>query len=61
MAIKSVSSIVTKETLSITKLPSALSKLERLESLVLSGHNIASDGISARIFDGRTLPKLDKA
>jgi Leucine-rich repeat (LRR) protein len=51
---------VTKETLSIAKLPSALSRLERLESLVLSGHKIASDGVSARIFDGRTLPKLTR-
>ncbi len=60
LAIESLSSVATKEKTVITRLPSALSRLARLESLVLSGHYVESDGASARVFDGQTLPKLTR-
>ena len=44
----------------LVRLPPALARLERLESLVLFGHNIASDGVPARILDGVALPKLTR-
>ena len=44
----------------IVRLPHALAQLERLESLVLSGHEIASDGIPFRVLDGVTLPFLTR-
>ena len=44
----------------IDRLPTSLSRLERLESLVLSGHKIASDGVPARILDGGFLPLLTR-
>jgi Leucine-rich repeat (LRR) protein len=42
----------------LTRLPLALSRLSRLESIVLSGHNIASTGVPAQILDGLALPDL---
>ena len=44
----------------IVRLPSALSRLKALESLVLKGHSIASNGVPAQIFDGKSLPKLSR-
>ena len=50
---------MTDPLLSLASLPSALSQLAQLESLVLTGqHNIASDGVDASILDGVTLPML---
>ncbi len=46
--------------LPIVRIPLALSRLAALESLVLSRHNIASDGVPAQILDGIALPKLTR-
>ena len=44
----------------IVRFPPALSQLAALESLVVSGHNIASDGVPAQVLDGRALPELTR-
>jgi Leucine-rich repeat (LRR) protein len=44
----------------LVRLPAALTRLSRLRSLVLLGHDIASDGVPARILDGRALPDLTR-
>ncbi len=42
----------------ISRLPASLSRLENLESLILTGHGIASDGVPAQLFDEKVLPNL---
>lgn len=44
----------------LVSLPSSLSKLTNLESLVIKGHHIASDGVPAHVFDSKILPKLSE-
>jgi Leucine-rich repeat (LRR) protein len=44
----------------MVRIPPVLSRLDGLESLVLSGHNIASDGVPAQILDGIALPRLTR-
>ena len=42
----------------MVRLPPILLRLPQLESLVLLGHNIASDGVPVAMFEGVALPKL---
>ncbi len=42
------------------RLPLALTRLAALERLVVSGHDIASNGVPAGVFDEMVLPKLTK-
>ena len=42
----------------MVRLPAVVSRLSQLESFVLLGHDIASDGVPVAMFDGAALPKL---
>ena len=44
----------------LVRLPPTISKLTGLESLVLSGHDIVSDGVPAELLDGYTMPHLKR-
>ncbi len=59
-AIRSIQSVITHGDQPLRKLPIELAQLERLESLVLSGHLIASDGVPAKVLDGVTLSRLTR-
>ena len=45
----------------LLKLPDSLVQLRSLKRLVLTGHNISSDGVPAQIFDPNYLPKLTRS
>ena len=44
----------------VVRLPLSLSRLTGLETLILSGHSVASNGVPAQILDGINLPSLTK-
>ena len=48
------------KTSKLNRIPTAVTKLEMLESLELFGHNVSSDGVPIRTFDGITIPRLTR-